>query len=373
MDPAAIASFVAGLIILVLGAEILIRGASRLAAAVGVTPLVIGLTVVAFGTSSPELAVNLQAAAIGDTSIGLGNILGSSIFNILVILGITAIISPLKVAQQLVRLDIPVMIGVSILAYLVSLDGRISRLEGFFLAIGLVVYILFLLKKCPDECQAVKDEYAQEFGTGPLKGARAWLNNIGLVVAGLVMLTLGSQWLVNGAEYLAQALGLSQLIIGITIVALGTSLPEVATSVIAALRGERDIAAGNAIGSNIFNILSVLGLTSLVSPKGIFVPMPALTFDFPVMIAVAVAAMPIFFTGNVISRWEGWLLLGYYVTYALYLILDASQHDALPIFSNVMIAFVLPITILTLLIFVVREARARNKPNEKPKNQSEDV
>jgi cation:H+ antiporter len=371
MDPAAIASLAAGLIVLVLGAEIMVGGASRLAAALGISPLVIGLTVVAFGTSSPELAVNLQGVAIEDTNIGLGNILGSSIFNILVILGIAAIINPLKVAQQLVRLDIPVMIGVSILVYLFSLDGWIGRLEGALLILGLVAYILFLLKKCPQECQEVKDEYAHEFGTGPLKGARAWLRNIGLVVIGLTMLTLGSRWLVNGAEHLAQALGLSQLIIGITIVALGTSLPEVATSIIAAVRGERDIAAGNAIGSNIFNILSVLGLTSLASPDGIFVPEPALTFDFPVMIAVAIAALPIFFTGNVIARWEGWLLLGYYVIYTLYLVLNASQHDSLPLFSKVMFTFVLPLTILTLLIFVVREFRTRRKLNVEVSNQSE--
>jgi len=359
MDPTAIASLTAGLFLLVLGAEILVRGASRLASSLGISPLVIGLTVVAFGTSSPELAVNIQAAAVQDTSIGLGNIIGSSIFNILVILGLAAVITPLKVAQQLVRLDVPVMIGVSILVYLFALDGRIGRLEGFILVIGLVAYLRLVLKKCPGECQEVKDEYAQEFGAAPLKGTQAWLRNIAFVVIGLAMLTLGSQWLVNGSESLAQALGLSQLIIGITIVAAGTSLPEAATSIIAALRGERDIAAGNAIGSNIFNLLSVLGITSLVSRTGIAVPEPALTFDLPVMIAVAVATLPIFFIGNMISRWEGGLLLGYYVAYTIYLILDASQHDALPVFSTVMFAFILPLTILTLLIFVYREYRNR--------------
>lgn len=364
MDPAAMVSFVAGLIILILGAETLVRGASRLAAALGISPLVIGLTVVAFGTSSPELAVNLQAAATQNTNIGLGNILGSSIFNILVILGVAAIIAPLRVAQQLVRLDIPVMIAVSILVYIFSLDGNISRLEGLVLVIGLIAYILFMLKKSRQECQEVRDEYAQEFGRRPIKGARAWLGNVGLALIGLVMLTLGSGWLVDGAENMAQALGLSQLIIGITIVAAGTSLPEVATSVIAALRGERDIAAGNAIGSNIFNLLSVLGLTSLVA-NGVYVPKAALAFDFPVMIAVAAAALPILFTGNVIARWEGWLLLGYYIAYILYLILEASQHSALPLFSNVMLAFVLPITMLTLAIFVMREISARKKPNSK--------
>ena len=307
------------------------------------------------------------------TLIGLGNILGSSIFNILVVLGIAAIIRPLKVDQQLVRLDIPLLIGISILVFLFGLDGRIERLEGALLVIGLIAYLFFLLKQCPGECQKVKDEYAREFGTGPLRGTGAWLRNIGLVAIGLAMLTLGSRWLVSGAEVLARALGLSQLIIGITIVAAGTSLPEASTSIIAALRGEQDIAAGNAIGSNIFNLLSVLGLTSLVSPTGVSVPEPALTFDIPVMIAVAIAALPIFFIGNVIARWEGGLMLGYYIAYSLYLIFDASQHDALPVFSKVMLAFVLPLTLLTLLIFIVREIRTRKKMNHKFMNQTQDV
>ena len=158
---------------------------------------------------------------------------------------------------------------------------------------------------------------------------------------------------------LAQAVGLSQLIIRLTVIAAGTSLPEVATSVIAALRGERDIAAGNAVGSSIFNILSVLALTSLAATDGVPVPKPALTFDIPVMIAVSVAALPVFFTGNVIARWEGWLFLGYYAIYTTYLILDATQHDALPAFSMVLLAFVMPLTLLTLLVFVARELRVR--------------
>jgi cation:H+ antiporter len=190
------------------------------------------------------------------------------------------------------------------------------------------------------------------------------MGSLGLVTfawlaAGLGMLVIGSCWLVSSAVSLAQVFGLSQLIIALTIIAAGTSLPEVATSAIAALRGERDIAAGNVVGSSIFNLLAVLGLSSLLAPSGVGVPQPALAFDIPVMIAVAVAALPIFFTGSVIARWEGWLFLGYYAAYTAYLILDASQHDALPTFSTVMLAFIVPLTVLTLMVLVLREVRAR--------------
>jgi cation:H+ antiporter len=350
----------AGLALLIVGAELVVRGASRLATAIGISPLIVGLTVVAFGTSAPELAVSIQSALAGEADIALGNVVGSNIFNILVILGLSAAIAPLVVAQQLVRLDVPLMIGVSLLALLLGLDGRIGRPEGGLMVAGLIAYTIFLMRKSRQESQEIKDEYKQEFGDGPLTGIWPWLLNVALVIGGLGMLVLGSRWLVSSAVSLAQALGLSELIIGLTIVAAGTSLPEVATSVIAALRGERDIAAGNVIGSNIFNLLSVLGLTSLLAAGGVGVPGPALAFDIPVMIAVAVAALPIFFTGNVIARWEGWLFLGYYVAYTAYLILDAVQHDALPTFSMVMLAFVVPLTALTLVVLVVREVRARH-------------
>lgn len=350
---------IAGLALLIIGAEILVRGASRLAAAFGISPLVIGLTVVAFGTSSPELAVSVQSALAGQADIALGNVVGSNIFNILFILGISALIIPLVVAQQLVRLDVPIMIGVSVLVYLFGLNGQISRLEGLLLFAGIVAYTGFLIRQSRKETKEVQEEYAQEFGDGKPRGAGQYLLNLVLVVAGLALLVLGARWLVDSAVSLAQALGLSELIIGLTIVAAGTSMPEVATSIVAAIRGERDIAVGNVVGSNIFNLLAVLGLTSLVAPDGVPVPAAALAFDLPVMTAVAVACLPVFFTGFRIARWEGALFLGYYAAYVLYLILDATQHDALPLFSNVMLLFVVPLTVLTLVVLVVRQRRAR--------------
>jgi cation:H+ antiporter len=178
--------------------------------------------------------------------------------------------------------------------------------------------------------------------------------NVGLVVGGLAVLALGSHWLVAGATAIAELLGVSQLIIGLTIVAVGTSLPEVATSILASIRGERDIAVGNAVGSNIFNLLAVLGLSALVAPVPLRVNTAAIHFDLPVMVAVALACLPIFFTGSLIARWEGFLFLGYYAAYTVYLILYAQQHDALPLFSDVMLLFVIPLTVLTLVVITWR-------------------
>lgn len=353
--------FVGGLILLILGAEWLVRGASRLAAKVGISPLVIGLTVVAFGTSSPEMAVSVQSALAGQSDIAVGNVVGSNIFNVLFILGLSAIIAPLIVQQQLIRLDVPIMIGLSLLMYLMSLDGVIGRLEGVILFGGIIAYTVFLIRQSRKESKAVEDEYAQEYADKKETGWKPWVINLGLVVVGLVLLVQGSNWLVDSAISIARAFGLSELIIGLTIVAAGTSMPEVATSVTAAIKGERDIAVGNVVGSNIFNILAVLGLTSLVAPDGVPVSQAAEAFDIPVMLAVAVMTLPIFFTNNLIERWEGGLFLFYYVAYTAYLILDANQHDALPLFNNVLLFGIIPITVVTLGILFSTEFTRQRK------------
>lgn len=349
--------FVAGLVLLIIGAEVLVKGASRLAAAAGISPLIIGLTVVAFGTSSPELAVSVKSALADQAGIAVGNVVGSNIFNVLFILGVAALIAPLAVAQQLIRLDVPLMIAVSVLVLIFALDGEFSRGEGVVLFAGLLAYVAFLIRQSRRESEAVKQEYAQEFGAKPepLKGR--WIKSVALVLGGLVLLVLGSKWLVDGAVSIAQHFGVSDLIIGLTIVAAGTSLPEVVTSVIASLRGERDIAVGNVIGSNLFNLMGVLGLASIIAPSGIEVSPAAVAFDIPVMIAVAFACLPIFFTGGSISRGEGALLLGYYLAYTAYLILDATRHDTLPMFSMAMLYFVLPLTALTLIVVTLQAVR----------------
>ncbi len=358
-------TFIAGLALLISGAEWLVRGASRLAAKMGISPLVIGLTVVAFGTSSPELAINVQSSLAGQTDIAVGNVVGSNIFNILIIVGLSAVITPLVVHQHLIQMDVPLMIGLAFLTYLFALDRLISTLEGFILFGGLVVYIVFLIHQSRQETEEVEQEYAQEYKKKPDEGRKAWVVNIGLVILGLGLLVVGARWLVESATAIARWAGLSELVIGLTIVAAGTSLPEVATSIAAALKGERDIAVGNAVGSNIFNLLSVLGLSAIIVPVGIPVSEAALGFDIPIMVAVMIAALPIFFTGNRIERWEGWLFLFYYTAYTAYLILDTVEHDALHIFNYTMLGFVLPITLLTLVIALWREPRIRRMLNLK--------
>lgn len=343
--------FVTGIVFLITGAEILVRGASRIATVIGISPLVIGLTVVAFGTSSPELAVSIKSTLSEQANIGLGNVIGSNIFNVLFILGLSALIIPLQASKQLIRLDVPLMIGLSILVLLFSLDQNLGRTDGLILVLGLVVYFGYLFYQ--GKSDAPSQETAEKSASS--EGEQNWIKNIGFIIGGLILLIVGSRWLVDSAISLAQYLGVSELIIGLTIVAVGTSLPEVVTSIIAAFRGERDIAVGNIVGSNILNIMAVLGVTSLISPTGIEVSNAVLSFDLPVMIAVAFACLPIFFTGGIISRWEGGLLLSYYVVYTLYLILAASHHDSLPFFSNIMLYFVIPLTAITAIIIVVQD------------------
>jgi cation:H+ antiporter len=355
LDATTVVLFVAGLGLLVLGAEWLVKGASRLAAALGISPLVIGLTVVAYGTSAPEMAVSIKSAWAGQPDLALGNVVGSNIFNVLFILGVSALVAPLVVSSQLVRLDVPVMIGLSGLTLLMARDGSIGRLDAALLFSGAVAYTVFQVRQSRKESAAVREEYGKEYGPR-LTGTAA---NVAFIGAGLALLVLGSRWLVNGAVAFAQALGVSELVIGLTIVAAGTSLPEVATSILAAVRGERDIAVGNVVGSNIFNILAVLGLSGLVAPSGLPVSPALVAFDAPVMIAVAVACLPIFASGATIARWEGALFLFFYVAYTAYLVLAAQQHDALPAFSTVMQLFVLPLTGITLAVVGWRAWRER--------------
>lgn len=348
MTIAVFAALLVGLGLLVAGAEFLVRGASSLAMIVGLSPLIIGLTVVSCGTSAPELAVSLQSAGIGQGDLALGNIIGSNIFNVLMILGLSAVVLPLTVARQLVRLDVPIMIGVSALMILFALDGQVGRSDGIILVVGSVIYTSFLVYQGRKESSALpSDGPPPDLAVSPLPIHTRILVNVGWVLLGLVMLVGGSRLLVYGAVFVAEAMGVSQLIIGLTIVAAGTSMPELATSVVASYRGEQDIAVGNVVGSNIFNVLAVLGATATVG--GVSVDAAVLHFDLPVMIAVAIACLPIFYTGNRISRWEGLLFIGYYVAYSAYLIFDAVGHDQIGLFSNVMLIFVIPLTVITLI------------------------
>lgn len=357
----------AGLILLVVGAEMLVRGASRLAGAVGLSPLIIGLTVVAYGTSAPEVAVSLKAAWIGQADIALGNVVGSNILNVLLILGLSATIVPLAASWQLVRLDVPILIGASAMAWWFAADGTVSRLEGMLLALGIGAYTAFLLvlgrRQASDPAHA--EAAASWPGTPTPSRAdadrpRLLLSGL-LVLVGLALLVLGARWLVQGAVDLARIFGVSELLIGLTIVAAGTSAPEVATSIIAAIRGQRDIAVGNIVGSNIFNLLGVLGPAALISPVGVAVAPDARSFDLPIMMAVAVVCLPVFFTGGRISRLEGLLLLGYYVAYIVFLVLQATQHPQAAGFGHAMLYFVIPLSGLAIALSVYYAVRQKQR------------
>lgn len=334
-----------GLALLVLGAEFLIRGSSRLALRAGIPSLVVGLTIVAYGTSAPEMVVSAKAALAGQADLALGNVVGSNIFNVLFILGASALLASLLVSRPIIQREVPIMIGVSVLLWVLALDGRVSRAEGVFLLLLLGAYTIFQVR------------LGLRQGNGhPVAVKSSTGLNLLAIVGGLALLVLGARWFLDGSVQLARSAGLSELIIGLTIVAAGTSLPEVATSLLATWRGERDLAVGNVVGSNIFNILGVLGVAAVLG-DGVAVSGAARAFDIPLMTAVALACLPIFFTGHVIARWEGIVFLFYYAAYTAFLVLDARGHDALPLFNAVMLNFAVPLTVLTLGIFVYRHWR----------------
>ncbi|WPP45360.1 calcium/sodium antiporter [Pseudomonas sp. AN-1] len=346
---------IAGLVLLVAGAEVLVRGAARLAAQFGIPPLIIGLTVVAFGTSAPEMAVSVQSAFDGQGDIAVGNVVGSNIFNVLFILGLSALITPMLVSRQLIRFDVPIMIGASLLAWFLAMDQQYGRIDGVLLFGGVLAYTAFLIVgSLRARNEGASEEFEDEYGIQAPAGRFASLKHLAFIAVGLALLVYGSGLLVDGAVSLAKALGLSELVIGLTIIAAGTSLPEVATSVIAALKGERDIAVGNVVGSNIFNLLCVLGLASLVSPIPLDVSANAVAFDYPVMIAVAMACLPIFFAGYCIRRWEGALFFAYYLIYTTWLVMHSTDAPGLAMFSQAMTWFVLPLTLVTLVVIGFR-------------------
>jgi cation:H+ antiporter len=358
--------FIAGLVCLVVGANLLVRGASKLALSFGISPLVVGLTIVAFGTSAPEVAVSVVSVLEGKTDMAMGNVVGSNIFNVLFILGLSALIVPLVVHRQLIRQEVPIMFGVTLLMALMVWDGRLNLVESSLLVVLLVVYTVFLVVQSRRETAANQaavqastqgvDEFEAELQASPPGAWDAKLPaQLALIAVGLTLLVLGSDWLVGAAVVFAKALGVSDVVIALTIVAAGTSMPEVATSIAAALKGERDIAVGNVVGSNIFNILGCLGISGVVAGgAGLVVAPSLLAFDMWVMLAVALACLPMFITGGEIARWEGGVFAGYYVAYVAYLILAAQEHEALGAFSSVMLSFVVPLTVITLVVAVVR-------------------
>jgi len=363
MNITTIIFFVVGVAALVIGAEALIRGAARLAARTGLSSVVIGLTVVAFGTSAPELAVSLGAALRNEADLAVGNVVGSNIANVLLVLGLSAVIGGgLVVAQRIVRIDVPIMLGLSIAVLLLGLDGELHRWEGIAFVLALIAYVWWTVASTLRSTRAdVATEYDDAFAADDLESSSPWLD-LGYVLAGLVLLVVGSSALVEAATDIAEALGVSQLVIGLTVVAVGTSLPEIATSVLAAARGQRDLAVGNAVGSNLFNILAVLGITATVSPSAIPIPDGALSLDIPVMIAVSIACLPIFWNGYSLLRWEGIIFLSYYAAYITWLVLDSSDHAIKDDYRVAVLFFLVPLTVLTFIVLAVRSRRLGRVP-----------
>lgn len=344
-----------GIVALVLGAQALVHGASKFALSAGLSPLVVGLTVVAFGTSAPEMAVSTGAVLSGQVDLAVGNVVGSNLFNILFILGVSALIIPLSVHIQVIRQEMPIMLGAGLLLLTMGLDQKITMFEAGIMLVLLFAYTGFLVWQSRKE--TASNDYDKELTPStPNAWDSRWFIQVFLIFLGLGLLVLGSSWLVDSSVAFAKALGVSDLIIGLTIVAAGTSLPEVAASIAAALKGERDMAVGNVIGSSTFNLLGCIGLSGLAAGSaGLVLPAALLNFDIWVMLAAFLACLPIFLSGREISRWEGAVFLFYYVAYVTYLVFDAQRNDVLPLYSSFMLSFAMPLTIIGFVVMIIKQ------------------
>ncbi len=347
-----------GLFLLIVGAELMVRAAVRLAARLHLRPLIIGLTIVALGSSAPQMAVSLQAVQAHTPDIAVSSVIGSSIFNILVTLGLSALIIPLRVSRQLVRLDIPLMIGASLLVFVLAWNEELGRFDGILLLGALALYLGLLLRQSRHSTRPHSDQ--------PHDPQAPWFTSLLMIVGGLGMLVFAGHLLLGAAVVVATDLGFSERVIGLTVVAVGTSLPELATSLIAALRGQRDIAVGNVIGANLFNLLGVLGLTALIAPTPLSVSPNALDFDLPVMLGVAALCLPVFYSGYRVTRAEGLLLLGLYLAYGLHVVSFTTGMPLAGKLERLMLFYVLP-TLLAFLFFTsVRAWRRQHHKRDVP-------
>lgn len=365
-----------GLVLLVVGADGLVKGAARLAASIGIPSLVIGLTVVAFGTSAPELAVSIRSALAGQSEMAIANVVGSNIFNVLFILGLAAIITPLAISRQLIRQDVPLMVLASMLVFYMIRDGVLSRLDAGILVVLLLAYTVFLFVQgkrteaterasganstaAPNVSGAALSDAAsteQDDEVGALiRGTHPTWQNLLWIIGGLACLVAGANLLVNSAVNIARAFAVSEAVIGLTIVAVGTSLPEVMTSIVASIKGQRDIAVGNVVGSNIFNLLAVLGVSGVLSSNGLAGNEQLVQQDFPVMLAVALLCVPLFFTGAILSRIEGALFFILYLAYTLFLIGGALHAPWLASVQGIIVYALIPLTVVVVIGSLVKD------------------
>lgn len=318
MDISAIFIFLTGLVILTIASEFILRGASSIAALLGIRPMVIGLTVVSIGTSLPELAVGITAVSEGKGALAIGNIAGTNIFNILFIIGLSAAIRPLKLRANTVRFDVIVMIIASVILLLLSINGRISRFEGILMVISAIIYYYLVVSYSKKESKAVQKEYSEEYSSEVLidkKSTWIWVYNSVFLLGGMMLTIWGADLLVAGAVSIAQHFGMSDAVIGLSIVAIGTSAPELVTTIVATIKNDRDVAIGNLIGSSITNILVILGITCAISPNGVDVGNDVLWFDIPLAAFVAIVCYPVFRSDGMVSRKEGILFIAAYLIY----------------------------------------------------------
>lgn len=329
-----LATLVLGLVALIIGAELVVRAGSRLAAHLGIPPLIVGLVIVSVGTSAPELAVGIDAIHQGAGSLAVGNIAGTNIVNILLLLGLTATMRPLPLSRQTIRLDLPAIVTASLILLGLSLDGALSTLDGALLLLVAALYttVLFRLtlrqrRNAHGDAAAAREVEAIT-GSNPIveraSGGRSLAVQVVLLVLGLVVIVLGADWLVDSAVDLARTMGVSDAFIGLTVVAIGTSAPELATMLVSTIRGERDIAIGNLIGSSTYNLTLVLGLSLVITPGTVPLEPTLVRFDIPVMVAVALVCIPVFLTGRRISRWEGIACMAAYGVFLGYAIVTGT-------------------------------------------------
>lgn len=317
--------FVIGLAALVLGAEVMVRGGAEVAARLGISPIVIGLTVVSIGTSMPELAVGVVAAQEGSGALAVGNIAGTNVVNLLLILGLSALILPLAMATRTLRFELPVMAGAAVLMLVLSLDGELSRVDGIILVGCAIAYTVAVVRMTRRESLVVAGEYTETYApTEVATTTRPTWVHVLMMVAGIAVVVVGADWLVDGAVGMARGFGVSDALIGLTVVAIGTSAPELVTTVVSTVRGNRDIAVGNLLGSSIYNILLILGLTCVVAGDGLLLPASLVRIDIPIMVAVALACVPIFVTGRRVSRGEGGAMVAIYLAYLTFLLVTQS-------------------------------------------------
>lgn len=316
-------TFLFGLVVITVGAEILLKGASKIASLLNIRPIVIGLTVVSIGTSLPELAVGLTAIGEGAGDIAVGNIAGTNIVNILFILGLSAAIRPLPLQMKSIRTELYTMIVAGILLFVLSLDGRLNTWDGLLMFTLGIIYLIIIVRTSKNERASVQSEFKEEFEPSTTKEKsdyKVWSWNIMLLFCGIIATIYGAEKLVDGAVSIAQYFGMSDAVIGLTIIAIGTSAPELATTIVGTIRNERDVAIGNLLGSSIINIFIILGITSIFTSNGVNVSDDILWFDLPLVALVALVCYPVFRSDQMVSRREGILFVSLYLAYLSYLL-----------------------------------------------------